>query len=95
MGKPTGQHPLPITSTQNPKMDPKIGLASLISALCCTPSLASCRGPKSGQIWPSILQNLVKGQQLVYNKSYKCDNNICPKKLFIEGLLIFFNRPEA
>jgi hypothetical protein len=50
MGKPMDRHPFPITSTQNPKMDPKIGLASLISALHCAPSLARCRSPKSGQI---------------------------------------------
>jgi len=63
MGKPIGQHPFPFTTTKNPKRDPKIGLASLISTLCCAPSLASCHGTKNNQIWPSILQNLVKGQQ--------------------------------
>jgi hypothetical protein len=30
VGKPMGRHPFPFTSTQNPKRDPKIGLASLI-----------------------------------------------------------------
>jgi hypothetical protein len=50
MGKPMGRRPFPITSTKNPKMDPKIGLASLFSALRCAPSLASCRSPKSGQV---------------------------------------------
>ena len=29
MGKPMGRHPFPVTSTQNPKMGLKIGLASL------------------------------------------------------------------
>jgi hypothetical protein len=41
MGKPTCQYPFPFTSTQNPKRDPRIGLASLISASRCAPSLAS------------------------------------------------------
>ena len=50
VGKPTGRHPFPFRSTQNPKRDPKIGLASLISASRCAPSLASCRSPKNGQI---------------------------------------------
>jgi hypothetical protein len=56
MGKPMGQYPFPITSTQNPKMDPKIGLASLFSASHCTPSLESCCSPKSGQVLPSTLK---------------------------------------
>jgi hypothetical protein len=50
VGKPMGRHPFPVTSTQNPKMDPKIGLASLFSASRCAPSLASCHSPKSGQV---------------------------------------------
>jgi hypothetical protein len=33
VGKPMGRHPFPVTSTQNPKMDPKIGLASLLPLL--------------------------------------------------------------
>jgi hypothetical protein len=64
MGKPMGRHPFPITLTQNPKRDPKLGLASLISASHCAPSLANCRNPKNSQIWPSILQNLIKVQYL-------------------------------
>ena len=50
MGKPTCRHPFPFTSTQNPKRDPKIGVASLIFTSHCAPSLASYRNPKNGQI---------------------------------------------
>jgi hypothetical protein len=50
MGKPMSQHPFTVTSTQNPKMDPKIGLASLISASPCAPYFVGCHSPKSGEI---------------------------------------------
>jgi hypothetical protein len=50
MGKPTGRHPFPIKLSPKPKKDPKRGLASMISALRCAPSLTRCQSPKNGQI---------------------------------------------
>ena len=46
-----------------PKKGPKRGLASVISASHCALSLSGCRSPKNGRVWPSVPQNLVKGQQ--------------------------------
>jgi hypothetical protein len=60
---PWGDIPFLLHQPKNPKIDPKIGLSSLFCASCCAPSLASCRSPKSGQVWSSTLQNLGKGQQ--------------------------------
>ena len=63
MGKPMGWHPRPITLSQKTQKGPKKGgLASTISTTPCAPSLIGCRSPKNGQIWPSVPQNLVKGQ---------------------------------
>jgi hypothetical protein len=50
VGKPTGRHPFPITLSQNPKRDPKVGRDPLISALSGAPSSTGCRSPKNGQI---------------------------------------------
>jgi hypothetical protein len=50
MGKPTGQHPFPITLSQNPKQTQKVGLDLVISALLGAPSSTGCQSPKSGQI---------------------------------------------
>jgi hypothetical protein len=46
MGKPMGQHPFPITLTQNPKRAPKVGRDPVISASPGAPSLIGCRCPK-------------------------------------------------
>ena len=50
VGKPTCQHPFPITLSPKPKKDPKQGLASMIFTSCCDPSLTSCPSPQNGQI---------------------------------------------
>jgi hypothetical protein len=42
MGKPMGQHPFPITLTQNPKRDPKVGRDPMISTSPDAPSLTGC-----------------------------------------------------
>jgi hypothetical protein len=42
VGKPTGQHPFPITYSQNPKRDPKVGRDSAISASSGAPSSTGC-----------------------------------------------------
>ena len=49
MGKPMGQHPIPITLSQKPKKDPQVGRDPVISASSCTPSLTSYQSPKIGQ----------------------------------------------
>ena len=63
MVKPMGQHPIPVTYSKKPKKDPKGGLASDISPSLCALSSTGCRSPKNGQLWPSVPQNLVNGQQ--------------------------------
>ena len=50
MGKPMGRHPYPITYSQNPKRDPKVGRDPLTSASSGAPSLIGCQSPKNGQI---------------------------------------------
>jgi hypothetical protein len=47
MGKPTGQHPFPITLTQNPKRCPKVDQEPVISALPGAPSLTGCQSTKT------------------------------------------------
>ena len=59
---PWADIPIPFHYPQKPKKDSKRGLASTISASRCAPSLTHCQSPKNGQIWPSVPQNLVKGQ---------------------------------
>ena len=46
MGKPMGQHPFPITLTQNPKRALKVGRDPMISASAGAPSLIGCQCPK-------------------------------------------------
>jgi hypothetical protein len=46
MGKPMGQHPNPITYSQKPKRDPKVGRDPVISASSCAPPLIGCQRPK-------------------------------------------------
>jgi hypothetical protein len=49
VGKSMGQHPFPITYSQNPKRDPKVGQDSAISTSSSVPSSTGCRSPKNGQ----------------------------------------------
>jgi hypothetical protein len=49
MGKPMGRHPIPITYSQKPKKDPKVGRDPVISASSCAPPSTGCRSPKIGQ----------------------------------------------
>ena len=50
MGKTTGRHPFPITYSQNPKRDPKVGRDPLIFASSGAPSSTCYQSPKNGQI---------------------------------------------
>jgi hypothetical protein len=49
MGKPMGRHPIPVTYSQKPKKDPKVGQDPVISASSCAPPSTGCRSPKIGQ----------------------------------------------
>jgi hypothetical protein len=44
-----GRHPIPITYSQKPKKNPKMGRDPMISALSYDPPSTSCRSPKIGQ----------------------------------------------
>jgi hypothetical protein len=50
MRKPMGRHPFPITLSQNPKRDPKVGQDPLISDSSGAPYSTGCQSPKNGQI---------------------------------------------
>jgi hypothetical protein len=48
MGEPMGQHPIPITYSQKPKNDPKVGRDPVISTSSCDPPSIGCQSPKIG-----------------------------------------------
>jgi hypothetical protein len=48
MGKPMGQHPIPVTYSQKPKKDPKVSQDPVISTSSCAPPSTGCRSPKIG-----------------------------------------------
>ena len=52
VGKPTGQHPFPITYSQKPKSDPKMGRDYEIFASSGAPSSIGCQSPKNDQVSP-------------------------------------------
>ena len=62
VGKPTGRHPFPVTSTQNPKMDPKIGLVPYFLLRVALLPWQVVAVPKVVK-YDQVLLNLVKGQQ--------------------------------
>jgi hypothetical protein len=50
VGETTGRHPFPITYSQNPKRDSKVGQDPLIFASYGALFSTGCRSPKNGQI---------------------------------------------
>ena len=84
MGEPMGRHHFPIILSQNPKRGLKVGRDPLIFASSSTPYLKGCQSPKNGQIWPSISQNLVKGQHIPRNddKAGQRGKINCHSKIF-------------
>jgi hypothetical protein len=44
-----GRHPIPVTLSQKPKKDPKVGRDSAIFASSSAPSLTGCQSPQNGQ----------------------------------------------